>query len=178
MVKYEDFRSRWFIRWWLFYGYWWSRINFQWKTSANRHWCSRWNVQVEMWHEYLSALLYMSVRFFNIKWEDIDQYLKKISFMTTQSPYKWATVYHRRLWRVFKWFTWWKTYWFILWYISRDWSMCCSSMPTKVSRIQGLASSTVYWWKILWINGDWKTSWRWFDQIWKKLSPGFAQMGS
>ncbi|CAF1178501.1 unnamed protein product [Rotaria sordida] len=35
----------------------------------------------------------MSLRFFNIKWEDIDEFLKNIGFMTAQTSHKWATVF-------------------------------------------------------------------------------------
>jgi hypothetical protein len=40
--------------------------------------------------KYLSTLLYMSLRFFNIKWEDLDEYLKNIGYMTAQTCHKWA----------------------------------------------------------------------------------------
>ena len=43
--------------------------------------------------KYLSTLLYMSLRFFNIKWEDVDEYLKSIGFMTAETSHKWATVF-------------------------------------------------------------------------------------
>ena len=43
--------------------------------------------------KYLSTLLYMSLRFFNIKWEDVDEYLKSIGFMTAKTSHKWATVF-------------------------------------------------------------------------------------
>jgi hypothetical protein len=43
--------------------------------------------------KYLSTLLYMSLRFFNIKWEDVDEYLKSIGFMTAETAHKWATVF-------------------------------------------------------------------------------------
>ena len=43
--------------------------------------------------KYLSTLLYMSLRYFNIKWEDVDEYLKSIGFMTAQTSHKWATVF-------------------------------------------------------------------------------------
>jgi len=45
--------------------------------------------------KYLSVLLYMSLRYFNLKWEDVDQYLKSIGFMTAQTSHKWATVFIR-----------------------------------------------------------------------------------
>lgn len=35
----------------------------------------------------------MSLRFFNVKWEDIDEYLKSIGFMTAKTSHKWATVF-------------------------------------------------------------------------------------
>ncbi|CAF3085975.1 unnamed protein product [Rotaria sp. Silwood2] len=43
--------------------------------------------------QYLSTLLYISLRFFNIKWEDVDDYLKNIGFMTAKTSHKWATVF-------------------------------------------------------------------------------------
>jgi hypothetical protein len=43
--------------------------------------------------KYLSTLLYMPLRLFNIKWEDIDEFLKTIGFMTAQISHKWATVF-------------------------------------------------------------------------------------
>ncbi|CAF4132998.1 unnamed protein product [Rotaria sp. Silwood2] len=43
--------------------------------------------------KYLSALVYMSLHSFKIKWEDIDEYLKRIGFMTAQTSHKWATVF-------------------------------------------------------------------------------------
>lgn len=43
--------------------------------------------------KYLSTLLYMSLRFFDIKWEDVDRYLKSIGFMTAKTSHKWATVF-------------------------------------------------------------------------------------
>ena len=42
--------------------------------------------------KYLSTLLYMSLRFFNVKWEDIDEYLKNIGLMTAETSHKWASV--------------------------------------------------------------------------------------
>ncbi|CAF2050744.1 unnamed protein product, partial [Rotaria magnacalcarata] len=35
----------------------------------------------------------MSLRFFNIKWKDIDDCLKGIDFMTAETIHKWATLY-------------------------------------------------------------------------------------
>ncbi|CAF1152685.1 unnamed protein product, partial [Didymodactylos carnosus] len=43
--------------------------------------------------KYLSTLLYMSLRFFDIKWEDVDEYLKSIGFITTKTSHKCATVF-------------------------------------------------------------------------------------
>ncbi|CAF1065432.1 unnamed protein product [Didymodactylos carnosus] len=43
--------------------------------------------------KYLSTLLYMSLRFFNTKWEDVDEYLKSIGFMTPKTSHKSATVF-------------------------------------------------------------------------------------
>ncbi|CAF1431798.1 unnamed protein product [Didymodactylos carnosus] len=43
--------------------------------------------------KYLSTLLYMSLRFFKIKREHVDEYLKSISFMTAETSDKWATVF-------------------------------------------------------------------------------------
>ena len=45
--------------------------------------------------KYLSTLLYMSLRFFNITWEDADDYLKNIGLMSSQTSHKWATVFIR-----------------------------------------------------------------------------------
>ena len=38
--------------------------------------------------KYRSTLLYISLRFFNVKWEDIDQFLNDIDFMTAQTSHK------------------------------------------------------------------------------------------
>ncbi|CAF4179675.1 unnamed protein product, partial [Rotaria sordida] len=35
----------------------------------------------------------MSLRSFNIKWEDVDEYLKSIGFMTAKTSHKWAMVF-------------------------------------------------------------------------------------
>ncbi|CAF4219816.1 unnamed protein product [Rotaria sordida] len=35
----------------------------------------------------------MSLRYFKIKWEHIDDYLKRIGFMTAQTSHKWATIF-------------------------------------------------------------------------------------
>ena len=43
--------------------------------------------------KYLSTLLYMSLRYFNVKWEDADEFLKNIDFMTAKTSNKWATVF-------------------------------------------------------------------------------------
>ncbi|CAF1598589.1 unnamed protein product [Didymodactylos carnosus] len=43
--------------------------------------------------KYLNILLYMSLRYFNIKWEDVDGYLKTIDFMTAKTSHKWGTVF-------------------------------------------------------------------------------------
>lgn len=43
--------------------------------------------------KYLSTLLYMSLRYFNIKWEDINEFLKNIDLMTAQTCHKWTTVF-------------------------------------------------------------------------------------
>jgi hypothetical protein len=43
--------------------------------------------------KYLNTLLYMSLRFFEIKWEKVDEYLKNIGFMTGETSHKWATVF-------------------------------------------------------------------------------------
>ena len=37
---------------------------------------------------YLSTLLYTSLRFFSITWEDADDYLKNISLMSSQTSHK------------------------------------------------------------------------------------------
>jgi hypothetical protein len=43
--------------------------------------------------KYLGTLIYMSLRFFNIKWEDVDGYLKSIDFMTAKTSHEWASVF-------------------------------------------------------------------------------------
>jgi hypothetical protein len=43
--------------------------------------------------KYLSVLLYMSLRYFKIKWNDIDEYLKSIGFMTAETSHKWADIF-------------------------------------------------------------------------------------
>ena len=43
--------------------------------------------------KYLSTLLYMSLRFFNIKWDAVDDFLKNIGLMTARTCHKWATVF-------------------------------------------------------------------------------------
>ncbi|CAM4826806.1 unnamed protein product, partial [Rotaria magnacalcarata] len=43
--------------------------------------------------KYLSTLLYMSLRFFHIKWEDVNEFLKNVGFMTAESSHKWATTF-------------------------------------------------------------------------------------
>ena len=35
----------------------------------------------------------MSLHFFNIKWQDVDDFLKDIGLMTAQTSHKWATVF-------------------------------------------------------------------------------------
>ncbi len=35
----------------------------------------------------------MSLRFFEIKWEKVDEYLKNIGFMTGETSHKWAKVF-------------------------------------------------------------------------------------
>jgi hypothetical protein len=43
--------------------------------------------------KYLSVLLYMSLRYFKIKWNDIDKYLESIGFMTAETSHKWADIF-------------------------------------------------------------------------------------
>jgi hypothetical protein len=43
--------------------------------------------------KYLSTLIYMSLRFFNVKWRDADDYLKNIGLMSAKTSHKWATVF-------------------------------------------------------------------------------------
>jgi hypothetical protein len=43
--------------------------------------------------KYLSTLLYMSLRSFNIKWEAVDEFLKDTGLMTAQTSHKWATIF-------------------------------------------------------------------------------------
>lgn len=45
--------------------------------------------------KYLSTLIYVSLRYFNMKWKDIDEYLKIIGLMTAKSSHKWMTVFIR-----------------------------------------------------------------------------------
>jgi len=41
----------------------------------------------------LGTLLYMSLRFFDVKWEDADEFLKNIGLMTAQTSHKWAEMF-------------------------------------------------------------------------------------
>jgi hypothetical protein len=43
--------------------------------------------------KYLSTLLYMSLRYFNIKWEDVDDFLTNIGLMTAETSHKWANIF-------------------------------------------------------------------------------------
>ncbi|CAF4056071.1 unnamed protein product, partial [Rotaria sp. Silwood1] len=43
--------------------------------------------------KYPSTLLYMSLRFFDIKWEDVNEFLKNIGFMTVETFHKWVTIF-------------------------------------------------------------------------------------
>ncbi|CAF4025243.1 unnamed protein product [Rotaria sp. Silwood2] len=43
--------------------------------------------------KYLSTLVYMSLRFFDVKWKAVDEFLKNIGLMTAESSHKWATVF-------------------------------------------------------------------------------------
>ena len=43
--------------------------------------------------KYLTTLLYVSLRYFNIKWEDINRFLKDVGFMTAETSHKWATLF-------------------------------------------------------------------------------------
>ncbi|CAF4615510.1 unnamed protein product, partial [Didymodactylos carnosus] len=45
--------------------------------------------------KYLSTLVYMSLRFFDIKRENVDEYLKSIGFMSAQTSHKWAKVFSK-----------------------------------------------------------------------------------
>ncbi|CAF4402376.1 unnamed protein product, partial [Didymodactylos carnosus] len=45
--------------------------------------------------KYLSTLVYMSLRFFHIKWENVDEYLKSIGFISAQTCHKWAKVFSK-----------------------------------------------------------------------------------
>ena len=38
--------------------------------------------------KYLSTLLCMSLRYFNIRWEDVNEFLKTIGFMTAKNSHK------------------------------------------------------------------------------------------
>ncbi|CAF5122075.1 unnamed protein product, partial [Rotaria sp. Silwood1] len=35
----------------------------------------------------------MSLRFFDIKWEDVNEFLKNIGFMTVETFHKWVTIF-------------------------------------------------------------------------------------
>lgn len=43
--------------------------------------------------KYLTTLLYMSLRYLNITWDDINRFLKDIGFMTAETSHKWATMF-------------------------------------------------------------------------------------
>ena len=43
--------------------------------------------------KYISVSLYMSLRFLNITWREIDEYLKDIGVMSRETSHKWATVF-------------------------------------------------------------------------------------
>ncbi|CAF1682275.1 unnamed protein product, partial [Adineta ricciae] len=43
--------------------------------------------------KYLIVLLYMSLRYFKINWDDIDDYLKSIGFITARTSHKWADIF-------------------------------------------------------------------------------------
>ena len=38
--------------------------------------------------KYLTTLLYISLRYFNIKWKDINRFLKDVGFMTAETSHK------------------------------------------------------------------------------------------
>ena len=44
---------------------------------------------------YLTTLLYVSLRYFNIKWEDINRFLEDVSFMAAETSHRWATVFSK-----------------------------------------------------------------------------------
>lgn len=41
----------------------------------------------------ISTLIYMSLRFFDVKWDDIDDFLKNIGLMTAETANKWSKVF-------------------------------------------------------------------------------------
>ncbi|CAF4180647.1 unnamed protein product [Rotaria sp. Silwood2] len=43
--------------------------------------------------KYLSTLIYMSLRSFNIKWEAVDAFFKDTGLMTAQTSHQWATIF-------------------------------------------------------------------------------------
>ena len=43
--------------------------------------------------KYISVSLYMSLRFLNITWREIDKYLKYIGVMSRETSHKWATIF-------------------------------------------------------------------------------------
>ena len=43
--------------------------------------------------KYISVLLYMALRYFNVKWYAIDEFLKSIGYMTAQTSHKWASTF-------------------------------------------------------------------------------------
>ncbi|CAF1655109.1 unnamed protein product, partial [Adineta ricciae] len=43
--------------------------------------------------KYLSVLLYMPLRYFKIKWNNIDEYLKGIGLMTAETSHNWAATF-------------------------------------------------------------------------------------
>ena len=51
-------------------------------------------MQVTVWYyKYISVSLYVSLRFLNITWTEIDEYLKDIGIMSRETSHKWATVF-------------------------------------------------------------------------------------
>ena len=43
--------------------------------------------------KYINVLLYLVLRNFNVKWENIDEFFKSISYITAQTSHKWASTF-------------------------------------------------------------------------------------
>ena len=47
--------------------------------------------------KYVSVLLHLALRYFNVSWESIDEFLKSIGYMTAQTSQMGIDIYERRL---------------------------------------------------------------------------------